>query len=363
MKETVFLINGLRGGGAEKVCVNLANDLSEFGCSITIVVLNLRGAAYSHLISSQVKFISLDVADTKRSFLALRKILNMINPKVVLAFNSQLAVLLLVLRPLLKQHFCLIARNSNFISSIERQKKGLWHGLFVKWLIRRVYRKSDLFIAQTELMKLDMSKYLGVDEDRIYVINNPISKQVVEERERVDFTNYSHRSYLLCVGRLEQQKGFEFAIKAFSELYYRYPYLKLKIVGVGSQEQTLKKLSCDLGVSDRVEFEGFQSDIFLYYSKARCTVLTSRFEGFPNVLLESIAMGTPVVAFNCPSGPSEIVINDVNGYLVQPKDTPALVAAIEKSLSKPWDYVELIKSVEKFNREAIARLYKDVLTI
>src|SRR5690606_4579843 len=111
----------------------------------------------------------------------------------------------------------------------------------------------------------------------------------------------------------------------------------LKLLGKGSLENELKKLAKDLGIEDRVIFEGFQEDVISYIISAKVVALTSLYEGFPNVLVESIALGTPVVSFDCQSGPSEIIIDGVNGYLVKYLDKDDFAKKLDLALTKDFD--------------------------
>src|SRR5690606_20164019 len=149
-----------------------------------------------------------------------------------------------------------------------------------------------------------------------------------------DVSAIDKEDYFLCVGRLEAQKAFHYAIHAFHDVLKDYPYVRMKIIGKGSLERDLKKLAADLGVEGSVDFEGFKENVIPYYIKARATVLTSLYEGFPNVLLESIALGTPVLAFDCPSGPKEIVVDGVNGWLINYQDVDGLARSMRKVLSE-----------------------------
>lgn len=97
-----------------------------------------------------------------------------------------------------------------------------------------------------------------------------------------------------------------------------------------------------------------------YYSKASVVLLTSLYEGFPNVLVESLTLGTPVVAFDCPNGPNEI-INSNNGLLVNYKDVNDGVEKLNKALSQEWDYVEIAKAASIYSEEYIVNIYSDVL--
>lgn len=112
---------------------------------------------------------------------------------------------------------------------------------------------------------------------------------------------------------------------------------------------------------NRVKFLGHKSNIEEYYTKARCTLLSSLYEGFPNVLVESIACGTPVVSYNCPNGPSEIIIDGVNGYLVDYLDIEDLYKKINKTLDEELDINLIKKSAERYYPEKIAKKYIEVI--
>lgn len=360
MNKITFIIGGLRGGGAEKVCVTLANGLADRGYDIDLVVLNLGGAIRDKELSSNVNLTNLKVGHARYSAFALWRYLRIAQPATVLSFNRQISVVLGLVRKLGGLHFRLISRCITFLSIADARKKGLWHGFVSKHLIRRFYALSDLLIAQSHAMKADLVAYLGFPESRVKVIHNPISKEVELVRSN-RLTDVGQKDYLLCVGHLEPVKAFHYAIAAFASIAPDYPHLHLKIVGKGSLEARLKEQAYSLGVADRVDFEGYQTDIIPYYLGARATLLTSQYEGFPNVLVESIALGTPVVAFDCPSGPGEIVKNGVNGFLVQHLNEEHLDEGLKKVLNAEWSGEVLSASVEHFRSAVIIEEYVDVL--
>jgi len=174
-------------------------------------------------------------------------------------------------------------------------------------------------------------------------------------------SNPKRKDYLLCAGRLEPQKAFNYAISAFAAVALDYPLLRLKIVGKGSLEGRLKEQARSLNVIDRIDFEGYQIDMIPYYLNAKATLLTSLYEGFPNVLVESIALGTPVVAFDCPSGPNEIVVEGVNGFLVSYQQEDALISAICRVFSSNWHSEKVAVTAEAFRSSKIVERYVDVL--
>ena len=168
--------------------------------------------------------------------------------------------------------------------------------------------------------------------------------------------------YLLCVGRLEPQKGFKFAIKAFSELKSEFPNLRLKIVGKGKLEKELKQNAINYGVEDRVDFEGFIEDMIPYYLHAKATILTSLYEGYPNVLIESITLKTPVVAFDCPSGPKEIIENGINGYLVNNGDINDLKLKLKSILTNEIKIKDKDNTIKHNEVDHVYKLYKKMIT-
>lgn len=358
-----LVISSLRGGGAEGVCVTLANGLAQKGHDVELVILNLQGAVRQAELFDWVKLVDLDVAHARSSYSKLLNYLKSNKPTTVLSFNRQISVVLAIVRLLNALKFKLISRNITFLSIAEKEKPGLWHGFLSKHLIKIFYPMSDLIVAQSRAMQHDLTQYLGINESKIRVINNPINHNIEAFISgNLDFSSVNKHNYLLCVGSLEKQKAFHYAIDAFSRIAPEFPSLRLKIVGKGRLEQSLKDQAKALGVADRVNFEGFQRDMIPYYLHARATVLTSLFEGFPNVLIESIALGTPVVAFDCPSGPGEIVQDGVNGYLVRHKDTLHLEDCIQLALKRNWLASEVQKTAMRFSSDAIIEEYLSVLS-
>lgn len=360
-KKISFVIGGLRGGGAEKVCVTLANGLAERGYNIDLVVLSLNGAIRDKELSHKINLINLDAGNARYSAFSLWRYLKSSKPQTVLSFNRQISVVLVLLRKLTNLRFRLVSRSIIFLSIAESSKKGLWHGFISKQLTRRFYKLSDVIIAQSRAMKDDLVTYLKISDNKVEVINNPVCQEVADFSLLNDLTTFQKENYLLCVGRLEEQKAFHYAIEGFSLIASEFPALRLKIVGKGSLEEQLKQCAVDCGVSERVDFEGYQSDMIQYYLHAKATLLTSLYEGFPNVLIESIALGTPVVAFDCPSGPREIVVECINGCLVANENIKQFEQTIRKTLDKNWDRKKIVTTSEAYQLNSIIRHYERVL--
>ena len=357
-KEVFFLINSLGGGGAEGVCVSLANGLYDRGWKVTLVVLHLNNAVRHKELNKGVRLIVLGKDHARTAPIALWKFLKEQKPHQILVFNHQLAVLLVFLRAILFIDFKIVARNINTLSQKKALETSFWHKYIVQGITKLLYRKVDRIVAQSQGMAEDLVSFYSVAEDKITTIHNPVSA-VIENYTPLG--QMQKKDYLLCVGRLEEQKAFHYAISAFAAVAPDYPDLRLKVVGKGSLGIRLKEQTRLLGVADRVDFEGYQTDMIPYYLEAKATLLTSLYEGFPNVLVESIALGTPVVAFDCQSGPSEIVIDGVNGFLVTHLDVVELEAALRRCLEKDWCREEIVRTAAKFDSEKILLRYESVL--
>lgn len=358
-KRVTFLINSLAGGGAEGVCVNVANGLAEQGWQVDLVVLHLNNAPYHDRVSDKVNLVVLGVNHSRYAGLHLLKYIHQQKPRTVLVFNYELAVMLVMLRSVFRFKTRIIARNINTLSQKRNQAQGFWRKYVVKPLIDGFYCKADHVVNQCQAMREDLIALYPLLAEKSNVIYNPVAKHIEDYASSYDLSQVEKQGYLLCVGRLEKQKAFHYAIESFAGVVNEFPNLRLKIVGQGSLEESLKQCAIDFGVADRVDFEGFQKDIIPYYLHAKATILTSIYEGFPNVLVESITLGTPVVAFDCPSGPSEIIQDGVNGYLVGYQDVEDFKVKLVQILSAQLNAEDAQNTVKQNQVDEVVKLYAD----
>ena len=166
---------------------------------------------------------------------------------------------------------------------------------------------------------------------------------------------------MLCVGRLENQKAFHYAIKGFASISKKFPSLRLKFLGQGSLEKELKKIVAKHGLEKRVDFEGFKKDIIPYYLYAKATLITSKYEGFPNCMVESLKLGTPVISFDCPSGPKEIIKNGINGFLVKHEDLDDLNRKLLIFMSSEFNIEDMNSTLKKHEPVEVAKSYVRIL--
>ena len=348
-KKITLLISSLTGGGAEGICITIANSFVNNGWQVDLVVLNLNNEVYLNRISNKVKVIVLNVNRTRYSFIKLLKYLYKNQVKTILVFNNELAVILVILRLLFRLKIKIISRNISVLSFKIKQFKfqGFLARNVVTTFMRYFYHRIDHVINQSYSMRKDLLSIYPQLYQNSSVIFNPISPTIEDYSNKHDLTKIEKKNYLLCVGRLEQVKAFHYAIEAFAKISKDFPNLRLKIVGQGTLEKELKQKTIDYKIVNKVDFEGFQKNIIPYYLYAKATILTSDYEGYPNALIESIAMNTPVIAFDCPGGTSEIVLNNINGYLVNHQDIDDLKNKLSTLLLQKHKFKNFKNSIKK----------------
>lgn len=226
--------------------------------------------------------------------------------------------------------------------------------------VRFLYRFTDAIIAISKGVADDLSKNFAIPGEKIKVIYNPINREDVSEKSKQipdhPWLQDKKIPIVLNVGRLAEQKDQSTLMEAFSRLRTKRK-AKLIILGEGCNGEKLEQLSKELHIAGEVSLPGFVRNPYAYMKKADVFVLSSKWEGFGNVLLEAMACGTQVVSTNCPSGPAEILENGKYGRLVPVGDVEALVKAIEDTLDTPMDTDRLRNRATDFCMEKISEEY------
>lgn len=362
-KNITLAIDSLRGGGAQRICVNVANGLSELGWKVDLLVLNMKHNDFLKNLSKKVNLIDFKKNHLRTSTFSFIKFIYKKKPNLFLVFNYEFSVMLIILRIIFKFKYKIIARN---ISSLSQKKKELEQTKFlfkqfVAKLIHKFYKNADHIINQCNSMQEDLINIYPNIKKKSSVIFNPLSEEIINYVKFNDISKIEKKNYLLCVGSLKKPKALNYAIEGFAGISKNFPKLRLKIVGEGTLEKQLKKKVKDFGIENRVDFEGYQRDIIPFYTHATATVLTSIYEGFPNVLIESIYLGTPVVSFDCPSGPAEIIQNGVNGYLVKHKNIEDLKNKLSLVISSKFNFNQMNITVKKHYPKEIMQKYQKLI--
>jgi glycosyltransferase involved in cell wall biosynthesis len=359
--KVLILISSLGGGGAEAVCINVANGLAETGWQVDLVILNLSNATYLERLSSNVNLKVLGVSQARYATVSLLKELLRLKTSKILVFDFELTIILVLIRLFINQKITIISRNINTLSMVRENSQNYFQKKIINPILDFLFGHVDHVINQCHAMQDDLISICPNLKNKSSVIYNPVAKHIEDYVAKNHLDKISKRDYVLCVGRLEKQKAFHNAIIAFAQISLDFPNLRLKIVGEGSLENDLKLLAVEYGVSDKVDFEGFQIDLIPYYKYARVTILTSLYEGFPNVIVESIALNTPVVAFDCKSGPKEIIQDKINGFLVEYNNIFDLKSKLKNALMSEFSFIKMQESINKNKISEIIKNYSDLL--
>lgn len=359
MRLYIF-ISDLGAGGAERVCVNLANELTNLSHEVHIVTLNLEKDVYSHILDKRIKVHSLEASRIRYGILPIVKLLRKEKAEKVLVFGNEMGSILTKIRALGLLKCKIIVRVLNNIEiTISEEEK-------ISPLVQKVLKKSqkdmkkmDFVIAQCQAMENMLKERIGLS-DKCRHIYNPVSKYLVENTTPVVREEGETRK-IGFIGRLDPQKNIEHLLRAFAILCEENNNVSLHLYGQGIHEQKARDLADELGITDKVVFEGVRNDMEKVYGDLDMVALSSKYEGMPNALIEAISIGIPVVSYDCPIGPSEIIVDDVNGYLIPMDDVEALAAGMKKCLDKKWNVTAIKASAEKFNVETIAKEYEKVL--
>jgi glycosyltransferase involved in cell wall biosynthesis len=253
-----------------------------------------------------------------------------------------------------------ISEHSSLSQEIAGPKGRKWRWRFVAPLVGRAYQAADAVVAVSEGVADDLSAQTGLPRVRTTTIYNPVFSPRLLELARAPISHPWYKDeeppLLLGVGRLEPQKDFALLVRAFARIR-RERAVRLLILGEGRERSRLTQLAEALGVADSVDFPGFVPNPYAHMARANLFVLSSRYEGLGNVVIEALACGCPVVSTDCPSGPAEILDQGRYGRLVPVGDAKALAQAILAALEEPVDPDRLRGRAAQFSVERAARRY------
>ncbi len=348
-QHLALFVSTMRGGGAEKAMVNLARGLVNRGLRVDLILMEKDGP-YLTLIPPEVRVIDLaDSSQSVASVLPLRRYLRRERPAaLIVALKHPCMVALLAKRLGIGDTRIVTTLHGNLWKDDKRYANRFGRRVMYPW--------ADEITAVSAGVADDFSQFSWLPRERLKVIYNPIVSPELRQKasEAVDHKWFQQKEIpvILSVGRLSKEKDYGTLIRAFALVRKNMP-AHLLILGEGPERKSMEALVAELGLQESIRIPGFIDNPYAYMSKAALFVLSSTSEGLPNVIIEALAVGAPVVSTDCKSGPREILDNGKYGTLVSVGDTKALAAAIEKQLATSHDKEFLMARADEFSIEKI----------
>ncbi|WP_018175318.1 glycosyltransferase [Thioalkalivibrio sp. ALJ9] len=354
-------------GGVERMMNHLLQGFTDAGVPVDLLLLKSRGG-HVQGIPPGVNVIRLEAPTSLLALPAVYRYLRATRPAALLAAKDRAGRVALLARRLARVPTRVVLRMGMHLSGSLADKSALQRlarYLPVRWL----YPWADKIITVAPAIADDLANIGHLPRERFKVIPNPTVSPALVERAR----QTAHHDWLadngknpvpviVAAGRLRPQKDFATLIRAFARLRAKSA-MRLIILGEGGDRRKLERLAHELGVEQDVDLAGFRENPLPFMYRADVFVLSSRFEGAPNVLVEAMALGTPVVATDCPSGPRTLLEDGRHGPLVPVGDDAALAHGILQVLDTPTAPEQLKAAVSAYTIEASTRQYLDALGI
>lgn len=353
--RVAIYLPSLRGGGAERVAVLLAQGIAQHVQAVDLVLASAEGP-YLNQVKPPVRVVNLESSRVLSSLPRLVRYLRNERPDSMLSLLGHANVVALLARRLTQLPHQLVVSEHNHLHLAVRHSPHK-RARVVSLLARQLYPSADWVVAVSNLVAADLQRLYRVPAYKIRVIYNPVVVPDCVGDGSLEISKNSS-SLVLGAGRLVPQKNFETLIRAFG-IVCQERNAQLTILGEGPERSRLEHLVSTLNLQSHVALPGFVEDPFSYMRAASVFVLSSRWEGFGNVLVEALACNTPVVATDIPSA-REILEDGKWGILVPVGDANSMAEAILQTLQTP-PQVDLTERAKAFSLERAVEAYLDVL--
>jgi glycosyltransferase involved in cell wall biosynthesis len=357
--RVAIVLPNLRGGGAERVAIRLAEDMASRGCEVDLVLLQAVGelislpARHIHVVDLGCRRIAAALGPLARYFRSRK-------PDTILVSMWPLTVIATLAWRLAGSRARLVVSDHTLLS---RQYGG--HNRFVRAALRLstrlIYPMATARVAVSEAVARDLALLSNLPEGRFDVINNPVAgppagRNGIEAAEAL-WGGAAHR--ILTVGDMKPEKQQALLLRSFARLLPRRD-ARLVLVGDGPLRPRLERLAEELGIADRVAFAGFTLDVWPFYKTASLFALSSDVEGFPLVVCEALHCGLPVVSTRA-GGVPEILGEGRYGHLVPEGDAEAFAEALDRALDGRFDAALLRQRAERVAGQSCSDRYSEIM--
>lgn len=358
-QRVVFVLPTLMAGGAERVLITLMNTLDPQQFEPHLLVLDSKGTL-ADWIDRAVPVHCLGHVKIGRSVPVLARKLKALQPDIIVSTMAPLNFAVLTATQFLRKKPKIIVREAVLPSSIAENKMFPW---LIKSAYKNLYRRADLIISPARCIIDEFQNYLGMDVKNHALLHNPVVIDRIRNTKEVlpRITNKRrHTINFLCAGRLHKQKGFDRLISALSGFKTLYDW-SLTILGEGPERKILEALIQEHNLQDRVTLHGLSKNPWPIIGAADAFLLPSRWEGLPNVVLESLALGTPVIALREAGGIQEIASYTPKGALSLADSMDHFIQAMEHVQPCPVTSYRPSLLPANFELDAIVKRFSDLL--
>lgn len=351
-----ILMPAFFGGGAETTMLRLAHYWISCGRQVVFVSNSEEGPLRNQLNRDVGVVELIGMTSTRRALPRLFSWMAGQRPRLLISVLYDANIAGSVAVKLTSPNTTHVALVRNHVTAEFSHVSGFRYGVR-RFLLPRALRLADMIGCVSDSVARDVLRFAGLSSDTVRTTYNPIPKpDLCGEKSPVGWPP-TQDAVFVAVGRLEPQKDYPTMLKALS-IARREASASLVILGTGSQQDALEKMAIDLGVSEHVSFIGYRTDVINYMAQADACVLTSCFEGFPNVVAEAISLGKTVVATDAPGGTGEILGNGEFGYLAPVGDAAAIASQMLRALREPLDPMKLRARAHDFEVAAVAGRYE-----
>lgn len=319
--KIVFVSGPLKCGGSERVMSILANSLADEHQISMLTTSSITKPFFPLKKSIKVYSLIENIHELKkiRGSLRFRKLICSIKPDIIISFQDRVNLFTLV---------CCFGLNTPIIISERNHPQHKPISPFLGKIKKYFYPKASHLVVQTRSIQQWFTHKQYKNKD-ISIIPNPLEKLVIQDIES------PKRKFIIACGRLVPQKGFIELIEIFADIANNYPDWDLRIIGEGPYRQRIENKIEELKLKNRVFLEGYMTEPHSLLLKGEIFTLTSYYEGFPNVLAEAMACGKAVISYDCPSGPADMIENEVNGLLIENQNKDAFKLALTELIDNP----------------------------
>ncbi len=351
-----FIIPSLRHGGTQRFIINLLNHINKNLFDIHLIILdNSKGIQFKN---EQINIYNLKAKRVRNSIFRLVKMIKKVDPEIIFTLQSHLSIYVILFKFLFKRKIKYVCRESNIPSqkNLDYRFPAIYNLLY-KFTISRF----DMLICQSNDMYDDLIKNYKINQRILIKINNLIDTKLVNNLSNEKCLDEFQYDFILCASTLSPQKGIDRLIDIVNLDNFKNN-IKVAILGEGPLKEIYQRKILKLGLDQNIKFYGLQNNPYKWIKRSKVYLLTSLFEGFPNVLLEAGILRKPSVCFDIKGGISEIIIDGKNGFKIKDGDYKNFLEKMILSRDKKFDFNFIYNNIiEKYSPEVITKKYENLL--